>query len=148
MRVKHLLLLSAVGTVALAGCQPNSDSGLTEAKEVVSEVASTPEIISTTPIVLPGAPGQSARTLSAEEAIDIADNSYSPDDVIFMQNMIPHHAQAARPMKLNLWRIGLKNAESRSCPVEKVPAAPMKAITGFITWKVWPRPKIWLSSRH
>ncbi len=108
MRVKHLLLLSAVGTVALAGCQPNSDSGLTEAKEVVSEVASTPEIISTTPIVLPGAPGQSARTLSAEEAIDIADNSYSPDDVIFMQNMIPHHAQAVELADLVDTRSNLK----------------------------------------
>ena len=46
------------------------------------------------PIVQPGAPGQSARTLSADEATDIADTSYSLDDVLFMQNMIPHHAQA------------------------------------------------------
>ena len=46
------------------------------------------------PIVQPGAPGQSGRTLSAEEAIDIADTRYSVDDVLFMQNMIPHHAQA------------------------------------------------------
>lgn len=46
------------------------------------------------PIVQPGAPGQSARTLTADEATDIADTSYSLDDVLFMQNMIPHHAQA------------------------------------------------------
>jgi uncharacterized protein (DUF305 family) len=46
------------------------------------------------PIVQPGAPGQSARTLSAKEAVDIAGANYSADDVLFMQNMIPHHAQA------------------------------------------------------
>lgn len=46
------------------------------------------------PIILPGAPGADVQTLSAAEASIIAANSYSPDDVSFMQNMIPHHAQA------------------------------------------------------
>jgi uncharacterized protein (DUF305 family) len=46
------------------------------------------------PIIQPGAPGESARELSAEEAIEIAESSYSPDDVRFMQDMIPHHHQA------------------------------------------------------
>ena len=46
------------------------------------------------PIVQPGAPGETARDLSADEAIEIAKNSYSPDDVRFMQDMIPHHGQA------------------------------------------------------
>ena len=48
------------------------------------------------PIIQPGAPGGSARELSAKEAIEIADNSYSPDDVKFMQDMIPHHNQAVQ----------------------------------------------------
>ena len=48
------------------------------------------------PIVQPGAPGQSGRDLSAEEAIEIANTSYSPDDVKFMQDMIPHHHQAVQ----------------------------------------------------
>jgi uncharacterized protein (DUF305 family) len=48
------------------------------------------------PIVQPGAPGQDARDLSAEEATEIARNSYSPDDVRFMQDMIPHHNQAVQ----------------------------------------------------
>lgn len=52
------------------------------------------------PIVLPGAPGEATRTLSANEAIEIADNSYSADDVLFMQNMIPHHAQAVEMVAL------------------------------------------------
>jgi len=46
------------------------------------------------PIVQPGAPGQDARTLSAEEAVQLANNRYSDADVSFMQNMIPHHEQA------------------------------------------------------
>jgi uncharacterized protein (DUF305 family) len=46
------------------------------------------------PIVQPGAPGQAARELSAEEAADIADTSYTEADRRFMQDMIPHHHQA------------------------------------------------------
>ncbi len=45
-------------------------------------------------IVHPGAPGEPAEELTADEAIDIAVTSYSPDDVRFMQDMIPHHQQA------------------------------------------------------
>ncbi len=48
------------------------------------------------PIIQPGAPGESARELSVEEASQIAANSYSPDDVRFMQDMIPHHNQAVQ----------------------------------------------------
>jgi uncharacterized protein (DUF305 family) len=46
------------------------------------------------PIVQPGAPGEPARNLSAEEAIKIAVTRFSPDDVRFMKDMIPHHHQA------------------------------------------------------
>ena len=46
------------------------------------------------PIVKPGAPGEASLELSAEEAINIAVTSHSPDDVRFMQDMIPHHHQA------------------------------------------------------
>jgi uncharacterized protein (DUF305 family) len=48
------------------------------------------------PIVHPGAPGDSSRPLSAEEAVKIANTGYSPADVRFMQDMIPHHHQAVR----------------------------------------------------
>jgi uncharacterized protein (DUF305 family) len=46
------------------------------------------------PIIQPGAPGAPARELTADEAIAIADTSYSPADARFMQDMIPHHHQA------------------------------------------------------
>ena len=52
------------------------------------------------PIVQPGAPGESARALTAEEATDIAVTSHSPDDVRFMQDMIPHHNQAVQMAEL------------------------------------------------
>uniref|UniRef100_UPI001A9CA049 DUF305 domain-containing protein n=1 Tax=Sphingosinicella sp. YJ22 TaxID=1104780 RepID=UPI001A9CA049 len=46
------------------------------------------------PILQPGAPGQPTTTISAEEAVRIADTRFSPDDVKFMQDMILHHQQA------------------------------------------------------
>jgi len=46
------------------------------------------------PIVQPGAPGEATRELSADEAVEIANTRYSPDDIRFMQDMIPHHHQA------------------------------------------------------
>ncbi len=56
-----------------------------------------PEVASAqVPIIQPGAPGETARELTADEAIEIAKNSYSPDDVLFMQDMIPHHNQAVQ----------------------------------------------------
>ena len=47
-----------------------------------------------TPIIQPGAPGEAARALNADEAIAIASTSHSPADAQFMQDMIPHHHQA------------------------------------------------------
>jgi len=50
--------------------------------------------MSQVPIIQPGPPGESVRELSAEEAIEIADTSYSPADAQFMRDMVPHHHQA------------------------------------------------------
>ncbi|MFK7829593.1 MAG: DUF305 domain-containing protein [Congregibacter sp.] len=55
-----------------------------------------PPLAAQVPIIQPGAPGAEARELSAEEASEIAQSSYSPDDVRFMQDMIPHHNQAVQ----------------------------------------------------
>ena len=52
------------------------------------------------PIVQPGAPGKGVQILSAEEAVQITDTSYSPADVNFMQMMIPHHQQALEISRL------------------------------------------------
>ena len=52
------------------------------------------------PIVQPGAPGQPSRLIDAAQASRIADTSFTLDDVRFMQDMIPHHAQATEMAKL------------------------------------------------
>lgn len=46
------------------------------------------------PIIQPGAPGQSSRQITAEEASDLAGIRFTDADVKFMQDMIAHHAQA------------------------------------------------------
>ena len=46
------------------------------------------------PIVQPGPPGEDGQLLTAAQAVEITDTSYSPDDVVFMQDMIVHHQQA------------------------------------------------------
>jgi uncharacterized protein (DUF305 family) len=60
----------------------------------------TATIAQDAPIIQPGAPGESVRALSADEAIEIANTSHSPDDVKFMQDMIPHHRQAMEMAEL------------------------------------------------
>ena len=47
-----------------------------------------------TPIVMPGAPGQPSRVIDAGAATRLANTGYSPADVAFMQHMIVHHQQA------------------------------------------------------
>jgi uncharacterized protein (DUF305 family) len=46
------------------------------------------------PILQPGPPGEDGQLLTAAQAVEITDTSYSPDDVLFMQDMIVHHQQA------------------------------------------------------
>ena len=57
-------------------------------------VAVATSSVAQVPIIHPGSPGEPSRELTAEEAIEVANTSYSPDDVRFMQDMIPHHYQA------------------------------------------------------
>lgn len=47
-----------------------------------------------TTIVQPGAPGQSSRVITVDQAVDLSRISFTGADVAFMQGMIGHHAQA------------------------------------------------------
>ena len=57
-------------------------------------------VLSNSPIVQPGAPGELPRELSAEEAIEVADTRYTGSDAQFMRDMIPHHQQALEMSRL------------------------------------------------
>ena len=52
------------------------------------------ESLAQVPIIQPGAPGQPSRQISAEQASDLASLQFTAADVMFMQGMISHHAQA------------------------------------------------------
>ncbi len=52
------------------------------------------------PIVQPGAPGEPSRTISAAEASNLAGIRFTEGDVMFMQGMISHHAQALEMTEL------------------------------------------------
>ena len=52
------------------------------------------------PIIQPGAPGETPKGLSVDEARSIAFSSFTPADVSFVQDMIPHHQQAVEMANL------------------------------------------------
>ncbi|MGJ3233268.1 MAG: DUF305 domain-containing protein [Oceanicaulis sp.] len=89
MALKTRFFLGAAGAALAAGL---TVTGLAAAQDA--------------PIVQPGAPGEAARTLSAEEAAQIAANRYSEADVRFMQGMILHHFQAVEMAELVEGRTG------------------------------------------
>lgn len=69
-----------IRTIVIGAFAASAASGIASAQDV--------------PIIQPGAPGQDSRSLSREEAVELAENRYSEADVTFMQGMILHHQQA------------------------------------------------------
>ena len=57
-------------------------------------------VLSNSPIVQPGPPGELPRELSAEEAIEVADTRYTASDAQVMRDMTPHHQQALEMSRL------------------------------------------------
>lgn len=87
------LLLSAA--FVAAACAGAPSSGNTPAPDASSAgTASATGTDDPAPIVQPGAPGEDARTFSADEISEVEGVSYVDADVRFMQGMIPHHQQA------------------------------------------------------
>ena len=52
------------------------------------------------PIFQPGAPGEPSRQISAESALALSRSGFIEADVVFMQHMIVHHAQAVEMVEL------------------------------------------------
>lgn len=85
----------------------------------------------TVPIVKPGAPGQSSQTLSAADAIKLAQASYAPADVAFMQGMIVHHQQAVDMAALVKART---NTEELKTIAGRIETSQADEITFMQTW--------------
>ena len=80
----------------------------------------------TPPIFNPGAPGQPARVISADEAVALSRTGYVEADVRFMQHMLVHHAQAVEMVELlktrgaseTVRRLGERIAQSQQAEME------------------------------
>ena len=85
------------------------------------------------PIILPGAPGQGAQELTPEEAIEIADTSYTRDDARFMRDMIPHHQQAVVMAELVEERTNNEEVKEIAGRILTAQADEIVFMTGWLT---------------
>ena len=84
------------------------------------------------PIVKPGAPGQASGTLSAEQATRLAQASYTPADVTFMQGMIVHHQQAVDMAKLVRDRTNTEELKTIAGRIESSQADEIAFMEGWL----------------
>ena len=77
-------LTALLAAVALAGCSGDASDESQQQGETAPN------------IVQPGAPGEASRTLTPEELTEIELPDHTEEDVVFVQGMIRHHAQAVR----------------------------------------------------
>lgn len=85
--------------------------------------AATPQ---TPPIFHPGAPGAPSRVITAAQAVDLSRTTFTAADVLFMQHMIVHHAQAVEMVELMqtrasgtaVRRLGARIAASQAAEID------------------------------
>lgn len=82
-------------------------------------------------IVQPGAPGQATKTLTADQAVKLAQASYTASDVAFMQHMIVHHQQAVDMAVLVKERT---NTEDLVAIAGRIESSQADEITFMQTW--------------
>ena len=63
-------------------------------------IYAAPLALAAPPILIPGAPGTTPTSITAEQAIEIASTSHTAGDAQFMRDMIPHHQQALEMSQL------------------------------------------------
>lgn len=113
--------LAALGL--LTACTGSTDSGQAEATEPTEDVGAVR-------VLQPGEPGEAAREV--EEPSDVVvDDSWNHADVMFMQMMIPHHAQA-----LEMSKLAERRAKDRRVQVlaERIYAAQGPEIRVMSSW--------------
>jgi uncharacterized protein (DUF305 family) len=69
-------------------------------------------------IVQPGAPGEETRVITAAAASDLSRVQHSPADVLFMQGMIHHHAQALQMVDLLRTRTAARDMQAMAQRIE------------------------------
>ncbi|MEV0321417.1 DUF305 domain-containing protein [Streptomyces sp. NPDC050659] len=109
--------------LALGACDSGSDDGSTSGKKA----APGPSVIA------PGKPGETAATMSAEDAAKQRTDDDSPNsaDFSYVQMMIPHHAQA-----LKMTELAPKRAESAKVKrlADRITAAQRPEIGAMKGW--------------
>lgn len=87
------------------------------------------------PIVQPGGPGSTPRVLSVGEATRLAQATYTPADVAFMQGMIVHHQQAVDMAELVKGRTNNEAIVNVAKRIEASQKDEMKFMTEWLTGK-------------
>jgi uncharacterized protein (DUF305 family) len=84
------------------------------------------------PIVQPGAPGEAARVISVDKAVDLSRVQYTAADARFMQGMIGHHAQALEMTALLASRTSSENMRKLALRIEVSQADEIKMMRGWL----------------
>jgi hypothetical protein len=84
---RRRIIVAVVAVVAVVGL----GLGVFAAFQITGDA---PDDRDHTRVVQPGAPGQPGRTMSNDELATLSPPAHTTADTLFMQRMIPHHAQA------------------------------------------------------
>jgi uncharacterized protein (DUF305 family) len=84
------------------------------------------------PIVQPGAPGEAARVISVDKAVDLSRVQFTAADARFMQGMIGHHAQALEMTTLLASRTASENMRKVALRIEVSQADEIKMMQGWL----------------
>ncbi|WP_336986118.1 DUF305 domain-containing protein [Altererythrobacter aquiaggeris] len=91
-------------------------------------------------ILQPGAPGQDAKVLTAQQAVTIADTRFTEDDVKFIRDMIPHHYQATQMSALVKGRTNNPDIIALAGRIDASQADEIAFMQGWLTERRQPRP--------
>lgn len=84
------------------------------------------------PIVQPGAPGEVSRVISAAKATDLSRVRHTTADVVFMQGMIHHHAQAVEMVGLLKTRTASEDMRKLALRIEVSQADEIKMMERWL----------------
>jgi uncharacterized protein (DUF305 family) len=125
---------AAVAGLLLAACGGGGGGEFQVERQSTGEVAPN--------VVQPGAPGQPARTLSAEDLAKLPTETHTEVDVRFMQGMIHHHAQALRMTALVPRRSSSRQIERLARRIDVTQEAEIDQMRRWLTARDQPAPTL------